>query len=279
MGDGSCPAQPAPKEAAEGHGQRAGGGSQRGEDSSGVCAASAALGVSHLTHHRRQVGHRRRQQQLQQRLGAPEVARLAHPQSHEPRDAVLHHHPVTIVLAKTVGALEGPRRLELRFLRMQGDLSPGAALAGDTRGSKDRPGRLLWHRQNVSLSPATCPPLSSPIPIASCESLLPSGSEPLPPRCRSQNPPSSACPPHRRHLSRWVRSPPAHPSPGAPPCPRRRCPRSPAPPPAPCSPRSPPPERRPLAVTRVARHHLDRRDQLALGIHRHPRLVPREALP
>jgi len=47
--------RPRPKEAAEDHGQRARGGPQRGEDSSGVCAASAALPVSQLARDQRQV--------------------------------------------------------------------------------------------------------------------------------------------------------------------------------------------------------------------------------
>src|SRR6266851_437737 len=91
----------------------------------------------------RQVGHRRRQAQLEQGLGPPEIARLANAQLHQACDAMFHHlASLSYVVERRTGLqlarlleqgflwveLHGPPALTARALRPQG--ARGTGLGG-----------------------------------------------------------------------------------------------------------------------------------------------------
>ena len=75
-------------------------------------AATGPARPSEFPRDQGQVGHRGRQVQLECRLGAPEVARLADSQLDQPRQTVLHYHPALAVLAKGLALLQGPGLLQ-----------------------------------------------------------------------------------------------------------------------------------------------------------------------
>jgi len=72
-------------------------------------------------------------------------------QLHQAGDTVFDHHPLAILLAKVIGALEIPGGLQPLFLRVPGDKPAPAALVPET---------TLRETQTASLLPAPHPELS-----------------------------------------------------------------------------------------------------------------------
>ena len=82
------------------------------------CVSTGTAGQPDFARHQGQVGHRGRQIQLEFRLGPPEVTGLPDAQLYQPRQPVFHHHPPPPVIAKGLTLLQLPGLLQQGLLGM-----------------------------------------------------------------------------------------------------------------------------------------------------------------
>ena len=83
------------------------------------CGATAVPHESGFCSYQGQIGHCGSHEQLKQRLDPAEVARLAHSELNQTRDAVLSDLSEFAILGLGCAVLESARLLQQRFLRMQ----------------------------------------------------------------------------------------------------------------------------------------------------------------